>query len=269
MPESNPRRWNPVVLALVGLQAVTTAALVVVATGAFRVPVPAPEPEPEPIVVVPDPIPVVVPVPVPAPRSQPSTARVVVAVRDIPVGTVIVREEVPRWIQMKEVPVDALPPGYVENPAELVGMRLNRSVRVGESLYRNDLTAGAVVTIPAGMQMVTIELDPAQAAVGFVVPGSKVDVLAGQRQDGKVRAFPLLMNMLVLAVDTESPREGRPGRCLVSLAVVNKQALLLELARVRGCSLSLVLRGPNVGDRVDGYDIDQVIKMLSDEPKGR
>jgi hypothetical protein len=52
----------------------------------------------------------------------------------------------------------------------------------------------------------------------------------------------------------------------VSFAVTEKQALLLSLAKQRGCSIELMLRHPSKSAEVDkDYDLDKVVKLLQDE----
>jgi hypothetical protein len=54
----------------------------------------------------------------------------------------------------------------------------------------------------------------------------------------------------------------------VWFAVTEKQALLLSLAKSRGCSAELVLRNPNKPPTDDeGYDFDKVSKFLSEVPE--
>ena len=104
---------------------------------------------------------------------------------------------------------------------------------------------------------------------GFVTPGAKVDVLATLRLGNQLKAFPLLVDMLVLAVDnhtdTVSTKNGTfPSLSSVSFAATQEQALLMALAKLRGCHLELLLRHPD--KPIDpGYDIKKVIAMLQDE----
>jgi hypothetical protein len=96
--------------------------------------------------------------------------------------------------------------------------------------------------------MVTMPASVLQAAGGFVGPGSRVDVLATVRLGQKLHAFPLLVNMLVLAVDQTTTYDKNgvfPQLTGVSFAVTDQDTMLLELAKGRGASLSLRLRNTN------------------------
>jgi pilus assembly protein CpaB len=195
---------------------------------------------------------------------------VIVAAKDLPVGTLLTREDLKTKIKQKRVPKDGLPPAYVIDPNELVDKRLSRSVRAEETFNPADLTKGGVITLPPGMDMVSLQVSLPQAVSGFVAPGARVDVLATVRLHNKLLAFPLLVNMLVVAVDntTQIPKENGVFQTVntVSFAVDRKQALLLALAKSRGCALELLLRHPEKASQAEeNYDIDRVIKLLQDD----
>lgn len=193
---------------------------------------------------------------------------VIVAAKDLPVGTQITRDELPKLVTKKKMPKDGLPPAFVVDEAELLDKRLARPIRAAETFNPADLSKGGVVTIPAGMHMHTLQLGAPQAVAGFVGPGSKVDVLVTVRLGSKLTAMPLLVDMLVLAVDqnTAYSQNGTfPQLTTVSFAVSRKQAMVLELAKARGCTVSLLLRHPEDKTEEKSYKIDDVIKLLSDE----
>ena len=77
---------------------------------------------------------------------------------------------------------------------------------------------------------------------------------------------PLLVDMLVLAVDqtTGAPQQNGTFAALntVSFAVDRKQALLLQLARSRGCNMTLVLRHPDKEKGDEHWTPDQVQALL-------
>jgi Flp pilus assembly protein CpaB len=205
-------------------------------------------------------------------KSTVETVDVMVAAKDLPVGTLLTKEDVAndKVIKWKKIPKDAIPPGIVESTDELVDKRLSRAIRAEETINRADVTKGGVVTIPAGMKMSTVQLAAHQAVAGFVGPGSRVDVLGTVRLGEKVIALPILVDMLVLAVNTETTysKDGVfPAVNTVSFAVTQKQALLIKLAQARGSDMSLLLRNPEDPDtKLDTtYDIDAVINLLRNE----
>jgi len=119
--------------------------------------------------------------------------------------------------------------------------------------------------------MVTLSMNASQAAAGFAGPGSRVDLVTSVRLDNRTSAMALLVNMLVLAIDgqTTYTKEGVfPSVSMVSFAANQKQALVLELAKSRGCQMSLLLRSPEAVQsefEKNGYNIDSVLTLLQDD----
>ncbi|HUR55345.1 MAG TPA: Flp pilus assembly protein CpaB [Gemmataceae bacterium] len=201
--------------------------------------------------------------------AQVEQVEVIVAAKDLPVGTQLSKDDLKTAIKRKKLPKDGLPPAYVMDENLLVDKRMSRPIRAEETFNPADLSTGGVVTIPAGMHMHTLPIGVPQAVAGFAGPGSRVDVLVTIRLGTGTKAFPLLMNMLILAVDTQTAytKDGTFQQLnSVSFAVDRKQALLLELAKSRGCSVALMLRNPDdKGTDTEGYDIEKVTALLSDD----
>jgi len=253
---------NAVIVVLLILLAITTTGWVVTATRDRPVYVTAPAAAPEPAR-PPAPLP-----PPPVEPAAPEMVEVVVAARDLPVGTVFTREDLKSVVKLKKLPKDALPPTFVTNVEDLLDKRISRPVRAEETFNLQDIVKGGGLTLPEGYDMVSIPFNASNGS-GFVGPGSRVNVLAAMRKGNKVYAFPLLVNVLVVAVDTQttSTKEGTfPSMNTVSFAVKEKEALLLSLAKSRGCTIELMLRHPNKSSEDDkNYDIDTVLKLLSEE----
>src|SRR5262249_52351324 len=75
-----------------------------------------------------------------APATQPRSpvlVDVLVAAKDLPVGTKFTREELEKAVKVRKVPKDNLLPGYVGSADELVNKRLTRSVRADEIINPN------------------------------------------------------------------------------------------------------------------------------------
>lgn len=202
-------------------------------------------------------------------KGQVEQVDVVVAAKDLPVGTTITREDVDKFVKIKKVPKDGLPPAYVIDKEVLVDKRLSRPVRAEETFNPQDLLKGGAITLPAGYHMVSLPVGVGQAAAGFVGPGSRVDVLCTVRTSERISAFPLLINMLVVAVDTQTTYDKNgvfPTLNMVSFAVKEKEALLLSLAKTRGCTLELMLRHPDSNhEENNDKRIDEMLKLLSEE----
>jgi len=195
---------------------------------------------------------------------------VLVAVKDIPVGTTLSEDDLKEFVKLKQLPKDSIGKDVIDTEKDLVGKRLTRAVRTDETFNKADLSKGGVVTIPEGYSMVTLPMNAGQAVAGFAGPGSRVDIVTSVRLENKLTALPLLVNMLVLAIDgqTTYPKEGVfSGVSMVSFAANRSQALVLELAKSRGCQMNLVLRSPDAVQSVleTGYSIESVISLLQDD----
>ncbi len=196
---------------------------------------------------------------------------VVVAAKDLPVGTMLTREDLKDSVKVVKRPKEGLSLTAESNPENLIDKRLSRALRGEEVIDSKDLSKGPIVTLPEGHDMVSLQVGASAAAAGFVGPGSRVNVLATLRLGNELKAFPLLVNMLVVAVDTNTAyakdSNGTfPSMNTVSFAVKGKEALLLSLAKSRGCTIELMLRHPNKSTDDDKkYNIEEVIKLLSDD----
>lgn len=202
-------------------------------------------------------------------KPQVESIDVIVAAVDIPVGVGISKEDLPKYLKTKRLPKDAVPVDIVENPEELVDKKLVRQIRPDETISRKDLFKGGI-RIPTGKQLLTLSLDTARAAAGLAQQGSRVDVLAFVSLNGKLTAMPILVDMLVLAVNGQTvidPNQQGQGVSTVSFAADRKQALVLELAKGRGCQMSLVLRNPDDRhtENDQNYNIENVITLLQDD----
>jgi Flp pilus assembly protein CpaB len=202
-------------------------------------------------------------------NAKPKTemVEVWVAAADMPVGTLLSKADLPKQIVKKPLPKEGLPPNIVIDENELVDKRLSTSLLAGEPFVVSKLSKTGVIILPPGKDMVALQMSVANSAAGFVGPGSKVDVLATLRLGNTIKALPLLVDMHVLAIDTHTSYDTKngafPNMSMVSFAVTQEQALLLALAKQRGCHLELLLRHPNKPLDLN-YDIKKVKRMLED-----
>lgn len=193
---------------------------------------------------------------------------VIVAAKDLSVGKTLTKDELKTHLKRKSIAKEIVPPDVIETEEEFLEKRLSRNIRADEMISKKDLTKGGVVSIPAGKSMVSLPINLSNAVHGFVLPGSKVDVLASVRLSNNVRVLPILVNMLVLAVDAnpQAPANSPTVASLstVSFAVDRDEALLIQLARARHCEMTLLLRNQQDKDGLydKGYKIEEVIKLL-------
>ena len=192
---------------------------------------------------------------------------VLVAVKDLPVGTTFTKDDAKTLVKSKKMPKDALPPAYITNVEELLDKRLSRPIRAEETINPQDLNKG--IALPDGHDLVSLSVGPSQAASGFIVPGTRVDVMASLRLGNTLKVFELLVNTLVVNVNhdmTNNKAGVYPDINQVGFALTRKQAVLLELARARGCTLTIKLRNLNRTTQEDeGYNPDEVISLLKDD----
>lgn len=198
-----------------------------------------------------------------------------VAANDLTVGTRINKEELKNFVSYKKFPKEAVPALYVATEEELQDKRLMRTIRKGEPFNPQDLTAHNVTPTPPGMSMITFGASMEKAVAGFAGPGSKVDVLAAipmTSKGGKAIVIPILTDMLVLAIDTNtSPAQGQQAFAslsTVSLAVTTGQAAILHGAIHRGADLRLLLRNSDSKSQAvwpKVYTEEEIWQILADE----
>ena len=190
---------------------------------------------------------------------------VLVAAKDLPVGTTITPAEVDKLVETKPMAKDILPPQFATTKEELLNKRLSRPILKGETFAPASLVKGPAVTLPPGKDLYSIAMNARDAAGGFVGPGSKVDILAALQLESELKTFPLLVDMHVVAVNQalayDPAKSAFPDMNMIALAVDQEEALLLSLAQQRGCTLKLLLRreGKTKDDR---YNMAEVRKML-------
>lgn len=201
------------------------------------------------------------------------TVEVLVAAKDLPLGQMLGKDDLAgekAVVKRKRMPKSMVPTEIVETEQELLDKRLTRGIRAEETINKGDLTKGGVVVIPSGKNLVTLPLDVSRAAAGFAGPGTKVDILTYVRLGEKVNTMPILVNMPVLAVDGQTafpPTGVFPNVSSVSFAADLKQSLILELAKARGCQMSLLLRNQDDKETENDktFDMNRVIEMLQDD----
>lgn len=204
------------------------------------------------------------PPPIAAPPPDLHTSPVVVAAHDMPLGTTLDERD----LKTIDWPQTALPANAYAGPETLVG-RVTIARLVGNEPVTNDKlapvgTRGLLpLVIEPGMRAVTVKVNEVTAVGGFMVPGSRVDVLvtADVRAPAEVPGGPngqtavqpvaqrhtrtLLQNVTVLALGQVLEYGGDPkppgSLTTATLLVLPDQGELLALAAAEG-QLHLVLR---------------------------
>lgn len=174
--------------------------------------------------------------------------RVVVAARDLDVGAVLG----PADVKLVDWPARALPPGFAGSVREVVGRGVIQAVSLNEPLLATKLATaeeggGLPIVIPAGMRAVSVKVDEVIGVAGFVLPGTRVDVLvtlnpSSDREEAATRV--ILQNVQALAAGQTIQRDvdGEPQTVtVITLLVTPEQAEQLTLASTEG-RIQLALR---------------------------
>jgi pilus assembly protein CpaB len=178
------------------------------------------------------------------------TVAVLVAAKDLPVGTWLKKDSLNDYVETKDFPISTAPAAFVADEKELADKRVVRTIRKGDPLNPKDVSKTAAIAPPEGFGMMSIPITLDESVTGFVQPGSKVDILASipsKRNAGRTTVVTFLQDMLVLAVDgsasinSETPVAPTVGT--VSFAVTGSTSELLHAAKSRGCQMRLVLVG--------------------------
>jgi len=179
------------------------------------------------------------------------TARILVAARDLEIGTLIKESDLKTGEWM-----GALPKGAIVKADAAVGRGVLSSLYEGEPVMESRLApagsgGGLAATIKPGMRACAVKVDEVVGVAGFVVPGMRVDVLVSGVAPGAPAADgpkvkTLLQNIEVLSAGTniQKDTEGKPVQVpVVNLLVTPEQAELLSLASNQ-TKIQLVLRNP-------------------------
>jgi pilus assembly protein CpaB len=177
----------------------------------------------------------------------------VVAARPLQVGTLLTRND----LKVVSWPERALVPGSFRSIDAVVNRGLMAPASENEPLTDAKVAAagagaGLPPTIPAGMRAMSLKVNDVVGVAGFVVPGTRVDVVVTIRhaQGGSMSRI-VLDNITVLASGTRND-QARTGAgpasaallaTVVTLLVTPEQAERLTLAGSEG-SITLVLRNP-------------------------
>jgi pilus assembly protein CpaB len=207
-----------------------------------------------------------------APRRP--TAVLVVAARDLPVGTLV------KDADLKTVPWGGpVARNWLTRADEMVGRGVVSTIYAGEPVIQSRLAAkgagaGLAAVIPAGMRAVAVRVNEVVGVSGYVVPGMRVDVIGSgtpaRAQNTGTLTRTVLQNIEVLSAgqNMEHDAQGKPVAVdVVNLLVTPDQAEILSLASME-LKIQLVLRNPldtNVA-KTAGTGTNQLFSMASPPP---
>jgi pilus assembly protein CpaB len=186
---------------------------------------------------------------IPVREVEVATVHVAVAAEDLPMGTMITKEQVKLVGWPASNPVQ----GGFSSPEALVGRGLVQPVKANEPLTESKLAAvgagaGLPPSIPPGMRAVSVRVNEVIGVAGFTVPGTRVDVLVTLSKGEQSVARAVVSNVQVLTAgtrfDQQQAKDGQPiPSTVVTLMVTPDDAERIALAQSTG-SIMLVLRNP-------------------------
>ena len=176
---------------------------------------------------------------------------VVVAASDLPMGAELTADDV----KVIEWPASSVPAEAISDPKEAVGRGLVMNVVQYEpilplKLASKEAGAGLPPVIPPGLRAVSVRVNEVIGVAGYVVPGTRVDVLTtinpGQQQT-TMTSKVILTDVQVLAAGTKLDNTADKDKpvpvSVVTLLVNPDEAERLTLAASEG-KIQLALRNP-------------------------
>lgn len=186
---------------------------------------------------------------IPVREVEVKSYQVAVASKALPVGTMLT----PSDVRLVAWPAGSPVSGGYTTVEEVVNRGLIASVVENEPLTSSKVAeaaagAGLPPTITAGMRAISVKVNEVIGVAGFVVPGTRVDVVVTlARQDDSVSRV-VVTNVQVLAAgtryDQEQAKDGKPlPSTVVTLLVTPQDAERIALASAEG-QIMLTLRNP-------------------------
>lgn len=202
-------------------------------------------------------------------RLKPSdeTLSLVVATKKLSLGTRLTAEDVKAAQWPASVPIE----GAFQNTESVIGRAVLISMEINEPLLETKLApkeggAGLIVAIPEGMRALSIQVNNVIGVAGFVLPGTRVDLIltavppkgvatrAGRStSEEEMAAKIILENLQVIAAgqNVQQDINGQPQTVqVVTLLVTPEQAEKVALATGDG-RIQLALRNPLDLESVD------------------
>jgi pilus assembly protein CpaB len=188
------------------------------------------------------------------PAAQPTampTQDVVVAAADLALGAELKSDD----LKVIKFPQGQAPEGAFATPNDIIGRGVlspivRSEVILPAKLASKEAGAGLPPVIPEGMRAVSVRVNEVVGVAGYVLPGTRVDVLATQsptNQPVDMVSKVVLTNVQVLTAGTRMEQDQTDQKpvqvTVVTLLVSPEQAERLALASTEG-KIQLALRNP-------------------------
>jgi pilus assembly protein CpaB len=198
---------------------------------------------------------------------------VVVAAQSVPVRATLTAE----MLQVKQMPVESAPQGYLSDPAQAVGKLTLIDLYPGEPILSPRLVDPNVTTADGRLALVVAADEVLMAfpaadlmsKVGVLKPGDQIDILisldfptdratGGAGGEAEKQTFNVLQNTTIAAVVGAQPAQGQTtGQPEALLLTVSPQnALILKYVKDMGGMIDIVLRAPGVDQEFDVTPVD-------------
>src|SRR5579864_7470914 len=174
---------------------------------------------------------------------------VIVAAGDLQVGSKLQDGD----IRMVKVPASVVALNSFRTKSQIIGRGVILPIQRGEFILPSKLAAenagsGLPSLIPPGMRAVSVRVNEVVAVAGFVIPGTRVDVLltGNPRGTDEPLTTTVLENVEVLAAGQKQQRssQGEPQSVpVITLLVSPEDAQKLTMASNEG-RIQLALRNP-------------------------
>ncbi len=207
-------------------------------------------------------------------QSPAATAQVVMAARQLDIGTLVKDTDLTMGPWVGSIPV-----GMVTKKETILGRGVIAPIYAGEAIMENRLApmgagAGLAATIPTGKRAVAVKVNEIVGISGFAVPGMRVDVLISGNPPGQsanttgTQVKTILQNIEVLSAgqNYQKDAEGKPVVVqVVNLLVTPEEAEVLSLAS-NETRIQLVLRNP-LDTQTAKVPGTQMAKLFGEVPK--
>lgn len=186
---------------------------------------------------------------IPVREVEVATQHAVVASKALPMGTLLTKDNVKLVAWPAATPLA----GGFDSVDAVVDRGLIANVVENEPIVETKVAAkeagaGLPPSIPSGMRAMSVRVNEVIGVAGFVVPGTRVDVMVIVRQQNEGLARVVVSNVQVLTAgtryDQENARDSKPiPSTVVTLLVNPEDAEKIALAQIEG-NLMLSLRNP-------------------------
>lgn len=192
----------------------------------------------------------------------------VVAKTELPIGVMLTEAD----LTVVDFPEDIYPQGGFESIDDVIDRSVRQPVLANDPITENRVTGkgegfGLGQVIPTGMRAMAVQVNQVSGVSGFIIPGSRVDVLLSAAPDdsnGDTLTTTVLENITVLSTGhRQQPNQnGQPENVpVVNMLVTPDQAETLTLATQEG-RIQLVLRNPKDDEENAAEREDKTIEDL-------